>query len=74
MLRDRLPWEDVDVPTLVLTAEDSPLPTPAEAAAVVDRLPRGELLVLPHGGHLLLGNVTRLRDVLREALTDVLTG
>jgi len=28
-----------------------------------------ELLVLPHGGHLLLGNVTRLRAVMAAFLT-----
>lgn len=70
MRRDQLPWEDVDAATLVITAEDSPLPRPADAAAVVDRLPHGTLLVLPRGGHLLLGNINRLR----EALADFLKG
>ncbi|CAI7979736.1 Alpha/beta hydrolase [Frankia sp. Hr75.2] len=71
MLADQLPWEEISVPTLVVTAEDSPLPRPAAARAVVDRLPRGNLLVLPRGGHLLLGNIGPLRAALAAFLTDI---
>jgi pimeloyl-ACP methyl ester carboxylesterase len=68
MLRDQIPFDQIQAPTLVITAEDSPLPKPADAADVVKRLPRGELLVMPGGGHLLLGNVERLRHALMSFL------
>ncbi|AGL15866.1 alpha/beta fold hydrolase [Actinoplanes sp. N902-109] len=70
MLRDEIPWEQLTAPALVITARDSPLPRPADAAAVVDRLPHGKLLVMPHGGHLLLGNVEALRRAIRAFLLE----
>ncbi len=68
MLADVLRWEDITCPTLVVTARDSPLPRPADAAAITARLPHGRLLVLPSGGHLLLGNVARMRGELASFL------
>ncbi|GLY28198.1 alpha/beta hydrolase [Kineosporia sp. NBRC 101731] len=68
MLRDELAWEQLAAPTLVLTAEDSPLPKPADAEAIARRLPQGRLEVQPSGGHLLLGNVPRLQALLRDFL------
>ena len=70
MLRDEIPWEQITAPTLVVTAQDSPLPRPADAATVVDRLPQGDLLVMPRGGHLLLVNVETLRKAMRVFLID----
>ncbi|MBT0769405.1 alpha/beta hydrolase [Kineosporia sp. J2-2] len=67
-LRDELPWEQLAAPTLVLTAVDSPLPKPADAQAITARIPQGRLELMPSGGHLLLGNVPRLREVLRDFL------
>ena len=55
-------------PDLVITAEDSIVPRPADAAALVDRLPDARLLVLADGGHTLLGNVAELRRVYAEFL------
>ena len=69
MLRDEVPFEQITAPTLVLTAQDTPLPAPADAQAVTRRLPNGRLEVMPSGGHLLLGNVPRLREVLRDFLS-----
>ena len=59
----RLDWDAVRAPTLVVTAEDSIVPRPADAAALVDRLADARLLVLATGGHTLLGNVAELRRV-----------
>jgi pimeloyl-ACP methyl ester carboxylesterase len=66
--RDEVPWEQVQAPTLLVAAQDSPLPSPDDAAAVVSRLPHGRLLQLPTGGHLLLGNVQRLRSEMESFL------
>ncbi|MCK9897718.1 alpha/beta fold hydrolase [Frankia sp. AgB32] len=64
ILADELRWAELTCPTLVVTARDSPLPRPGDAAALTAHLPHGRLLVLPTGGHLLLGNVARLRTEL----------
>ncbi len=64
----RLDWGAVRAPTLVITAENSIVPRPADAAALVDRLPDARLLTLAAGGHTLLGNVDELRRVYAEFL------
>lgn len=64
----RLDWGAVRAPTLVITAENSIVPRPADAAALVDRLPEARLLTLAAGGHTLLGNVDELRRVYAEFL------
>ena len=65
----RLDWDAVRAPTLVITAENSIVPRPADAAALVDRLPDARLLTLASGGHTLLGNVAELRRVYADFLT-----
>lgn len=65
----RLGWDAVRAPTLVITAEDSIVPRPADAAALVDRLPDARLLTLASGGHTLLGNVAGLRRVYADFLS-----
>ena len=67
--RDEVPWEQIKVPTLVVTAADAVVATPpADAEALVDRLPNGRLLVMDSGGHLLLGNVETLRTEVGDFL------
>jgi pimeloyl-ACP methyl ester carboxylesterase len=68
IVADQVPWEGIAATTLVVTAADSPLPSPDDAARLVDRLPAGQLLQVPGGGHLLLGNVERLRSVVGDFL------
>ena len=68
VVHDTLPWAAVSAPTLVVASADSPLPSPAEAAALLERLPQGQLLQLPSGGHLNLGHVERLRSEVRSFL------
>jgi 2-hydroxy-6-oxonona-2,4-dienedioate hydrolase len=70
MMRDEVPWEQVQAPTLVVAALDSPLPLPVDAAAVVRRLPHGRLESPATGGHVLLGNVERLRRLMESFLGD----
>ena len=64
----RLDWDAVRAPTLVVTAENSIVPRPADAAALVDRLPDARLLTLAAGGHTLLGNVAELRRTYADFL------
>jgi 2-hydroxy-6-oxonona-2,4-dienedioate hydrolase len=68
LIRDEVPWEQIQVPTLIVAARDSPLPLPGDAAAVVRRLPHGLLLAPETGGHVLLGNVEQLRSAMEAFL------
>ena len=70
----RVDWNAVTAPTLVITAENSIVPRPADAAAMVARLPDARPLTLPGGGHTLLGNVAELRRVLGEFLGEGRSG
>lgn len=68
LIRDEVPWEQIQAPTLIVAALDSPLPLPGDAAAVIRRLPHGRLLAPETGGHVLLGNVARLRSAMEAFL------
>lgn len=70
MLQGRLPVERVLAPTLVVNARRAVLATHDEAEAFVARLPHGRLLDVDTGGHVLIGNVDRLRTVLATFLDD----
>ena len=47
---DMLP--QIDVPVLVVSGAFEPDQPSAAAAQIAEQLPRGELIVLPHQGHL----------------------
>lgn len=69
VLRDRIPVERISAPTLVVNAAHSVLAPHEDAARFVARLANGRLVELDHGGHVLVGNVARLRALLGEFLT-----
>ncbi|WP_448641844.1 alpha/beta fold hydrolase [Geodermatophilus sp. URMC 63] len=56
--------EAVPAPTLVVNAAEAVLTPHDDAEAFVRRLPRGRLVELSTGGHVLVGNVEHLRRVL----------
>lgn len=68
VLEDRIPVERISAPTLVVNAARAVLAPHEDAVQFVSRVPGAELLELDRGGHLLVGNVARLRAVLAEAL------
>ncbi len=51
---DQYPMESIRVPTLIIHAVDDPLAKYENAATLAARIPKGELLSIPSGGHLLL--------------------
>jgi pimeloyl-ACP methyl ester carboxylesterase len=67
---DEIPVERIEAPTLVVNARRAVLATHDEAQAFADRLPNGRLLDVDTGGHVLVGNVQRLRDVVAAFLAD----
>ena len=70
LLRGDVPLEDVAAPTLVLNAAGAVLAPHADAEAAAARLPRGRLVEVATGGHVLVGNVDRLRGLVAGFLAD----
>jgi 2-hydroxy-6-oxonona-2,4-dienedioate hydrolase len=61
LYRDEIPVDGITAPTLVVNAADAVLTPRDDAAAFVRRLPDARLLDVATGGHVLVGNVERLR-------------
>jgi pimeloyl-ACP methyl ester carboxylesterase len=68
MLRDRLPLERIAAPTLIVNAAHAMLAPHDDVVRFAGRLPHAELVELGTGGHVLIGNVTRLRDAVTAFL------
>lgn len=62
VLADRIPVERITAPVLVVNAAHALLAPHDDAVRFVSRLSDAELLEPDHGGHVLIGNVQRLRD------------
>jgi pimeloyl-ACP methyl ester carboxylesterase len=54
------PLEEISVPTLIVNARDDALSAFQNAARAAQRIPGARLLVIEHGGHLLLGSQGRV--------------
>jgi pimeloyl-ACP methyl ester carboxylesterase len=68
VLPDDYPLERIVVPTLIVHAEDDTLVPPTNALRSAD-IPGAELLLLPDGGHFLMGH----HDALRRSIGDFVT-
>ena len=69
LYRNELSVETLTAPTLVVNATHAVLTPHDDAAAFVARLPDGRLVDIPTGGHVLIGNVERLRQLMADFLT-----
>lgn len=56
------PLERIKAPTLVVSASDDLYGTLPAAAHTAERIPNAELMVLPSGGHLMVGRVDEVRE------------
>jgi pimeloyl-ACP methyl ester carboxylesterase len=65
---DEYALEALDVPTLVIHAEDDPLASFEDVNRLVDRIPDAEFLAYGTGGHLVFGH----GDEVRQTVTDFL--
>ncbi|SDY90394.1 alpha/beta fold hydrolase [Citreimonas salinaria] len=61
-------YQDIAVPTLILSCEDDLFGTAATARLLAERIPRARLIVWPEGGHIWLG---RDADVAQEIVAFV---
>jgi pimeloyl-ACP methyl ester carboxylesterase len=62
---DRFPCEQLEVPTLIISAKDDPLAPYAFATRAARRIPIAKLVTIERGGHLFLGNDDRVREEIR---------
>jgi pimeloyl-ACP methyl ester carboxylesterase len=54
------PLGKIETPTLVINALDDPYAAPENVRGLVEKFPNARLLVVPDGGHLLLGHTTEV--------------
>jgi pimeloyl-ACP methyl ester carboxylesterase len=62
------PLGEVEAPALIVTAEDDLFGTLPGARYTAERIAGAELIVLPDGGHLMLGRATEVGEALRAFL------
>lgn len=56
------PLEEISVPTLIINAKDDGLSAFGNAAQAARRIAQSKLTLADRGGHLLLGNETRIQE------------
>ncbi|WP_290648952.1 alpha/beta hydrolase [Aquisalimonas sp.] len=59
-------FEDIAVPTLILSCEDDLFGTADTARLLADRIPGARLVIYPHGGHIWLGHDADLTREIHE--------
>jgi pimeloyl-ACP methyl ester carboxylesterase len=69
---DRFPFEQLEVPTLIVSATDDALAPYAFATRAARRIPNGRLVTIERGGHLFLGNDDKVREEIRAFITSAL--
>ncbi len=70
LLADRVPVAQITAPTLIINAAHAALAPHEATVRFTARLPAARLLEIEHGGHVLIGNVQRLRHVVTTFLTE----
>jgi pimeloyl-ACP methyl ester carboxylesterase len=63
-----MPLEDIRVPTLVIHAVDDPTVPVVTGQIAAGRIPGAQLMLLPRGGHLLLGQHEQVRRRIQDFL------
>lgn len=64
------PLERIKVPTLVISAEDDLYGTLPGAGYTAEQIPNAELMVLPSGGHLMVGQGEAVRERIASFMTQ----
>jgi pimeloyl-ACP methyl ester carboxylesterase len=69
---DRFPFEQLEVPTLIVSASDDTLAPYAFATRAARRIPNATLVTIERGGQLFLGNDDKVRQEIRRFTTSAL--
>jgi pimeloyl-ACP methyl ester carboxylesterase len=73
MVADRFPLEELDVPTLVISARDDPLAPYEFAAQAATRIPGATLETVESGGHFFMGHDAQVRRAVDEFVHQAAT-
>jgi pimeloyl-ACP methyl ester carboxylesterase len=68
---DRFPFEELTVPTLIVSAADDPWARHAYAVEAAARIPGAELVTIDRGGHLFLGHDAQVRAAIGAFIASV---
>jgi pimeloyl-ACP methyl ester carboxylesterase len=68
---DRFPFEELTVPTLIVSAADDPWARHPYAVEAAARIPGAELVTIDRGGHLFLGHDAQVRAAIGPFLASV---
>jgi pimeloyl-ACP methyl ester carboxylesterase len=68
---DRLPLEQLTVPTLIVSAVDDPWARHSYAVAAAARIPGARLVTIDRGGHLFLGHDAQVRAAIGAFIASV---
>jgi pimeloyl-ACP methyl ester carboxylesterase len=69
-----LPFGEISVPTLVVTAPDDPLASPDNARRLATLIPDARLFEAERGGHLLLGQAEVVGDEVKRFIREHTAG
>jgi pimeloyl-ACP methyl ester carboxylesterase len=64
------PLEQVNTPTLVISAVDDPAALHENARTLAERIPGARLVAIPDGGHLMLGHTVEVKAEVTQFLRD----
>jgi pimeloyl-ACP methyl ester carboxylesterase len=64
------PFGEISAPTLVVSAVDDPLASPANARRLAAAIPNARLFEVERGGHLLLGQAEVVRDQVKRFIRE----
>ena len=64
------PLEAISSPTLIIHAEDDPVVPVEHAQFANQQIPNAELVTFPIGGHMLLGNHSRINQIITDFLNQ----
>ncbi len=64
------PLEQVNTPTLVISAVDDPAALHENARTLAARIPYARLVAVPDGGHLMLGHTQEVKQEITQFLRD----
>jgi pimeloyl-ACP methyl ester carboxylesterase len=68
---DRFPFEELTVPTLIVSAVDDPWARHSYAVTAAARIPGAKLVTIDRGGHLFLGHDAQVRAAIGAFLASV---
>jgi pimeloyl-ACP methyl ester carboxylesterase len=71
LVADRFPFEELAVPTLIVSAVDDPWARHGYAVAAAARIPGAKLVTIDRGGHLFLGHDAQVRAAIGAFIASV---